>query len=786
MFKLFLLSYFRNIIVNKRHAIVNFLGLSLAIAVIIIIALYVKNELTFDKFHKNSDRIYRLTTTLKTPGAEYHVAFANTGFAHKILEKLDGIENIACLSKTGSYVIKYQDKLFRDNNIRYSTPAVFDIFSYNIIDGNPKNMLTEPNTVVLTGSLSKKLFGDKDPVGESVLFNDVNCTVTGVIGDLPLNTDLKFTALLSSSVNGSEDLMAWNDYYSYILVNKNYSHNLQSDIDKLAEETYVPLFKAGNLNLSRTYQVQPITQVHFNTSYLADTPKGNKTTVFVFLCIACLILIIATINHINLNLSRAVNRLKEFSIRKISGSGKKNVITQLLVESVLNTLLAAFISIFFISMFLPVFNKLADTGFNENIFTNISVMITLLGVVFFIGIISGFYPSLYLLRIINSNRNFKLPVKMGFNKVSKGLVTFQFVFSIAMISLIIGVNKQIKHMENFNLGFNKEHILAIDLNSVKNSLGNLNPLRHELSSGFLTATGGGGTQLGTNGEGEWIRPVRDLVNEDGQDVQFILNMPDIDENYLNLFGIKVIEGRNFSKDHPSDYDQSIIINKAYAKIMAWNEPIGKRMYNDSKLRVIGVVDDFHYASLHNPVEPLAFRFNDKTPSYLFVKTSPSQIDHIKTTWHKYFKDALFEYKFVDDNYEVQYQKDEKQKTILGYLSLIAIFISCLGLYGLSSFYLTNRIKEIGVRRVNGAKISEILLFLNKDFVKWVFIAFIFAIPIAWYALHKWLENFAYKTSLSWWVFILSGSVALILALFTISLQSIKAATRNPVEALRYE
>jgi putative ABC transport system permease protein len=283
-----------------------------------------------------------------------------------------------------------------------------------------------------------------------------------------------------------------------------------------------------------------------------------------------------------------------------------------------------------------------------------------------------------------------------------------------------------------------------------------------------------------------MRPLYETKNEDGQEVRFILNMPEVDNNYLNLFGIELLKGRNFSDDRPADYDESIIINEAYAKIMGWDDPLDKKMFSDSKMRVVGVVPDFHFASLHNKVEPLAFRFNDKNPSYLFVKTPPAQVDYIKTVWREYFKDALFEYQFVDANFERQYQKDEKQKAIFGYLSFIAIFISCLGLFGLSSFFIARRIKEIGIRKVNGAKISEVLVMLNRDFVKWVVIAFAFAIPIAYYAMSKWLENFAYKTTLSWWIFALAGVLALGIAMLTVSFQSWKAATKNPVESLRYE
>lgn len=784
MIRHFILLYYRNIKANKRHTIINYLGLSLALAVILLILLFVRNELTYDKFHKNSNRIFRLTTTLTTPGGEYNVAFANTAFAYKLREELAEIENIVCISERNSYQVKHGDQIFREDNVRYSTSDVFDVFSYKIIKGTPKRLLKEPNTAVLTETLSKKLFNEKDPVGEIVWFNDQVFTVTGVIKDLPVNTDLKFNALLASPINGTEDLMAWNDYYSYILINNKFSPDLQKKIDKIAEFTYKPMFTGDNAGLSRTYKIQPLTKIHFNTSYLADTPKGNKTTVYVFLCLAFLILIIACINYINLNLARAVTRCKEFSIRRITGSGRMNSIVQLLGESFLNTIISMLLSISIVGLLLPVFNNLAETNFTLHVFTNVSIILTIFIIILITGIASGIYPAVYQFRFVKSTHNPQNNLKMRFSKISKVLVTFQFVLSIAMICIIIGVNKQIKHMQSYALGFNKEQILAIDLNSVKNSPGNLNPLKQELSNNFKVATGGDGTQLGS--PDQWMRPLLEMKDETGMEVRFILNMPEIDDNYLNLFGIKLEEGRNFSKDRPADYNESIIINKAYAKIMGWKEPLNKKMSENYNLRVIGVVDDFHFASLHNEIEPLVFRFNDKNPSYIFLKVSPDQISYLKTIWRKYYKEALFEYKFVDENFDKQYQKDKKQKTIFGYLSIIAIFISTLGLHGLSSFLITSRTKEIGIRKANGAKVTEILAMLNKDFVVWIAVAFVIACPVSWYAMKKWLENFAYKTELSWWVFAVAGAVAVVVAVLTVSWQSWRAANRNPVESLRYE
>ncbi len=783
MLRHFFHTYFRNTGADKSTSVVNYLGLSMAIAVILLISMYVKNEFTFDKFHKNSGRIYRLTTTLTTPGGEYKVAFANTAFAYKLRNDVPDVEDVACISESNSFLLKYENQALHESNIRFSTPGIFRLFNYSVINGDPGKMLSEPNTVVLTKTLSDKLFSKKDPLGEVVLFNDITYNVTGVIGDLPGNTDLKFNALLSAPVNGSEDIAAWNDYYSYILVNEKHSEEIQEKIDRIAESVYKPIFARENLNLSRTYKMQPLTKIHFDTSYLADTPKGNKTTVYIFLCISFLILVLAYINYVNLNLAQALKRCREFRIRKTLGLGRNGIMLQIFGESALTAFLSFILALAIVLYILPAFNSLADTDFNPRFLIDLPLMAIIVTVIFLLGMISGIYPATNLFTIVNSNDSNGYDLKNGPARITRGLVSLQFVISISMICVIIGINKQINHMQSYNPGFDREHILAINLNSFNGKSVNILPFKQELSTAFKVGSGGGGTNLGSSEE--WMKPLYEVVNENGQEVKFILNMPEVDDNYLNLFNIQLVEGRNFSKDH-SDLNGSIIINEEYARIMDWKEPLGKKMFKDSGSKVIGVVKDFHFESLHNRIEPLAFRYNENNPSYLFVKASSDRVDYIRSVWRKYHKDIPFEYEYVSDILTSQYQKDEKQKKIFGYLSLLAMIISCLGLYGLTSVFITRRIKEIGIRKINGASTSEILKMINTDFLTLVIIAFIVACPVAWFAVHKWLENFAYKTALSWWIFALAGILALGIAILTVSWQSWRTAARNPVEALRHE
>jgi len=784
VFKHFLLTYYRNAVANKLQTGINYIGLSISVALIVLILLYVNSELTFDRFHTKADYIYRMTTKIITPGGENNLAFSNTAFAYILKKECPEIENIACIDVGGVYHVKYENRVFRESNVRLSTSGIFDLFSYQFLKGNPETQLREPYTTVLTEALAKKLFDNLDPIGKIIAFEDKNYTVTGVIKDLPSNTDLKITALLASPVNGTEELIDWEDYFVYLLVNKNANSSLQKKINEITNKTYEPLLTGDYKGISIRYNLQPLKQTHFDTSYLGDNPKGNKVNVYAFSIIALLILLIACINYINLNIARAVTRNKEMSIRKITGSGKWHLITQLLGESVITTILSLVIALFIVMLLFPAFNYLTYKDFNYYALAHPSIVLALVIIIFLIGFISGIYPAVYQFKLLKAKN---APKNKGFSSLSRALVIFQFVISIALICIILIFNKQLRFMKNTPLGFDQNQIIAINLGFKNVNSSNLFHLKQELMSNPKVdkiATGGGGTQLGSTGE--WIKSLYSTKTANGQDVQFVLNMPEIDDKYLKLFDIKLSLGRNFSKEFPADYKESAIVNSAYVKAMGWKQPIGQTIFEKTNLRIIGVVNDFHFASLHNKIEPLAFRFNDTTAANLFIKLVPADINIVQAIWTKNLKDVPFEYQFVDKNFEKQYIQEEKQQSIIRSLSIVALLISCLGLYGLSSFFIARRTKEIGTRKVNGARIAEVMTMLNKDFIKWVTIAFVIACPIAYYAMHKWLQNFAYKTELSWWMFALAGLTAVAVALLTVSCQSYKAATKKPVKSLRYE
>ncbi len=771
-------NFLRIIRKNKLDFFINLIGLSAAMVIFIFISLYVENEVTFDNYHPDANRIFRLTTSLTSPGGQNtNMALANPPFAQVLKDQCPEIEDFVCVETEGGYTLKYNENEFDNINVRTATPSVFKMFSYPAVLGNPTDFLTLPNTIILTESLSKSIFGNSAPMGHKISIDNEDYEVAGVIKDPPTNTDLQFSALIPSDFDGTGELADWGDYYVYLKTTTPDVSDLKNRIDQITAENYTDLLKEiGGFQLK--HYLQPLEKIHFDNSLLADSPKGNKTTVYAFSIVALLILIIAGINYNNLSIAQLEKREKEFSIRKIIGCGKSRIIYGIIGESVLNVLIAAAISLALASLLFAKFNILFDKNFHLNSVIRLLPFVLLIFVG--LGILSGVYPA------FNTIRNSAIK-KPGFSTFGKSLVTFQNIVAIVMISGLFMIWNQIHFMKNAELGFNKNQLVAISIPPEPEKFPGKEVLRQEFSelTGIESlAFGGGGTNLGTTGN--WMKAIMAITDEEGNDIQFVLNQPQIDENYIDMFGIDLLEGRNFSGDNASDRDKSAIINETYAKLMGWNEPLGKILDETLSQKVIGVVKDFHFDALNNPIEPLKFTMLTDQPSYLFIRAEPENLKTVQKKWETLYPDEPFSFQFIDQHIADLYKQNEKDMAVFSYLTLIAILISCLGLYGLASHFTLNRTKEIGIRKVNGAKIIEVITLLNKGFVRWVLIAFMIALPISYYAMDKWLENFAYKTNLSWWIFAFAGILALGIAMLTVSWQSWKAATRNPVEALRYE
>ncbi len=763
---------------NKLDFFLNLTGLSAAMVIFIFISLYVENEMTYDNYHPDADRIFRLTTSLTSPaGQNTHMALANPPFAHILKNRCPEIGEYVCIGAEGGATLTFEGNEFKKTDLRAANSSIFNVFSYPAVLGNPSEFLKSPNTIVLTETLAKNIFGNSPPLGQKITIDKKDYEVTGVIKDLPTNTDLQFSALIPSDFDGTGELVDWGDYYVYLKTTTSDISELKNKIDLLTTEKYSDLQKTlGEFQL--VHRLQPLQSIHFDNSLLADSPKGNKTMVYTFSVAGLLILIIAGINYNNLTIAQLEKRQKEFSIRKTIGCGKNRIIYNIIGESVLNIILAGAVSVLMVTLLFQSFNALFDKAFH--LLSILRLLPAMLFVFIILGIFSGLYPAF---NTIKSS----LIKKSGFSRFGKSLVIFQNVVAIIMIAGLFIIWNQTHFMKNAELGFDKEQLIVVEIPPEPEKFPGKEVLRQEFSTlpGIENfAFGSGGTNLGSTAN--WMKAIMAVKDDEGNDVQFVLNQPQIDENYIGLLGIEIVEGRNFSGNNPGDADKSAIINETYARIMGWNEPLGKILDETPPQKIIGVVKDFHFNALNNPIEPLKFTMLSRQPSYIFLKAQPENLKLIQQKWESIYPDEPFEFQFMDQHMAGLYKKNEKEMAIFSYLTIIAIIISCLGLYGLASHFMIRRTKEVGIRKVNGATVREVVKLLNQGFVQWVLIAFVIATPIAYYAMNNWLENFAYKTDLRWWIFALAGLLALGIALLTVSFQSYKAATKNPIESLRYE
>jgi putative ABC transport system permease protein len=786
----------RNILGNKLHSIINVTGLAIGISSFIMILLYVHHELTYDRFQRNLNRIYKFTL-----GENFNT---NAPLAVVLKDKIPEIEKIVRLDfqmgggKSALLRVKEgsETKTVQVKDIIYADSTFFDVFSYRVIQGNAKTSLTEPYSIILTESTSHKIFGKDDPVGKTIEFigtNEnprLNYTVSAVIEDIPNNSSIKFNGIVSfntlksikpGGVDVDEDNANWT-YDTYVLT-KNFS-----SVDELTRKTnkiwlnYILKekdIKPGSES-AKEYVAGfvPLKDVNF---YLNNKIKF----IYLILFVGIIIIIIAVINFINLSIAKASLRTKEIGVKKVTGSSRYDLIKQFMSESLALTFIAASFALIIVSLLMPLFNEITGKSVSLNFFQNpTGILIYITGSIL-IGILAGIYPALYL-SAFKPLAVFK-NIKIGANRtkgIIQSLIIFQFVISVALIISTIIITRQVKFMRTENVGFDNKNIIICQL--PQNIRNKYDVFKQRLLQDPDIIN------VGTS-SGEWLSEQFHIgfTNEiNGSEKSFDAMF--VDPDFNKTIGFKIIEGRDFSPDLETDKYNAIILNETAVKYFGLDNPIGFKieLLNDFKAQVIGVVNDFHNESFQKAINPLVLWYVPGQNYNLSVRISSNDIQktvqYIDKQWREFSPDIPFEFHFLDEEYDALYKDEDKFNLVISYFSVIAILIACLGLFGVVSFSTENRTKEIGIRKVNGAKVTEVLIMLNKDFIKWIIIAFVIACPIAWYAMHKWLQNFAYKTELSWWVFAAAGAVALAVTLLTVSIQSYKAATRNPVEALRYE
>ncbi len=782
MFKNYLKVAFRKMLRQKLFSLINISGLAIGMAICILILLWVQDELTYDRFHKNAGNIVRVVMNDQNYGMRWPVVSIPVGPALK----QDFPEVLDMVRVGDTYGLITSEEKKHDEYGAYVDPSFLDIFSFPMILGNPETALSMPASVVISRELAEKLFGENDPLGKSLRLNrDLDLTVTGVIEDMPQNSyfDLDFLMPFEIYRKQDRDPDNWGRFqiYTYILLQESASHrDLATKVSGLLQK--------HNVREGPKLELEPLTRIHL---YASDG-RGDIRYIYIFTIVAALILSIACINFTNLSTARSSTRAKEIGMRKVIGAGKSDLIKQFIGESVLISLISFVCAIMLVLLLLPALNNLADKHLTLNTHGNWTLLAGFVGIVLFAGVLAGSYPAFFLSPFKPGNilKSSLIPLQGGKKGTlfRKALVVIQFAVSIFLIISTFAIFKQLHFIQNKNLGYQKDHIISIPLRG--NASQQYEAFKNELlrDSGILSATGVSESPI-------MIGKIHIGYEWEGKDPEKEARMYEVlvDHDFIKTMDMTIVQGRDFSKNYATDISEAFILNETAVKGMDINLPVGKDFsFGDRKGTIVGIVKDFHFRPLQEEIEPLVMICMAGNFNRLCLRISPEvyglsgTLRYIESVWEKFAPDFPFHYTFLDATFDRLYRSEQKTGRIFGYFTFLAIFISCLGLFGLSVQIAEQRTKEIGIRKVMGASVAGITLLLTGDFIKWVVVANLIAWPAAYLAVMIWLQNYAYRTNLGVVVFILASAMALLIAFVTVGFQAIKAAVADPVDTLRYE
>ncbi len=784
---------FRNLWRHKGYSAINIGGLAVGMTAGFLLLLYIGYEMSYESFHSNKDQLYRVVTDIKTPSDDYKTPVVDWNILSEITAEFPEIQNSTRLFDT-EFDVQKDGANFNEDRVLGVDDTFFEIFDYKLLQGNPSEVLKAPFSLVLSETTAKKYFGNENALGKTLKIMDDSrvATVTGIMQDNPDNTQIKsdllisistYTEVLDPSLNQS-----WADFSNrgFVVLNKNVNtKDLENKIAAFNQRIHGDAMRETELDL--TYFLEPIEDIYLYSERGSSPQIGN---VYIFLIVALFILLIASINFINLTTARSVERAKEVGIRKVIGAQKSQLSIQFLSESIVICLFAFILAIVFTWIALPYFNELAGKEIASSIWDNPLYPLSLFGIAILIALFAGSYPAL----VLSSFKPIQV-LKGKFSSTSrgallrKGLVISQFTISVVMIVCTIIVYNQISFMRDQDLGFNMDQVMIVETDGSaqqKRMIDELEKIPSIVSISTAATVPGGG--------GDNSQALSKIVNQQGNEQTLTIERYRIDDEYIDQFGLKLLAGRNFSRELASDSLNSMIINEKALQLLGYSDPqevIGKGFDQWGRQgQVIGVVKDFHMTTLKEEIAPLSMVYNNTGNSLINVKMSGVNVQQtvaqIEESFRKSFPNKSFYYEFVNDLFHEQYQAEELfGKLFLGF-ALLAIFISCLGLFGLASYSTLQRRREIGIRKVLGASSIGIVNLLSKDFLKLVLISVLIATPIAWFAMDEWLQDFAYRMNLSWWIFALAGALAIGIALFTVSFQAIKAAIANPVNSIKTE
>jgi putative ABC transport system permease protein len=763
-----------------------------------LIFLFINDELSYDKFHSKADRIYRLIEIINNEGQGEESSSAPLPVAKALYTAYPHyIESIVRLFNFQQPALSLQigDKKFNEKKLFFVDSTLFEIFDFKLAKGDSKTALDNPNSILLTQQTAERLFGNEDPIGKTLIFEgNFNIIVTGVFDELPSQSHFTFDCLLSySTINTFAGPQfgtnwVWNPAWTYILLKEGVEpEDLEKEFPDFVKKNYPPIVKSQVV-----HYLQPLTSIHLHSDLDYEIQKNNKiATVYIFGIVGVLILFIACINFMNLATARSAKRAREVGMRKVLGAERTQLIKQFIGESILISLIAVLISIFIIELLLPLFNNFSEKSLTFGFVSNPVLLLVLVAVGLIVGVFAGTYPAFFL--------SSAAPIKTLKGKYEPGsrsaflrkvLVVAQFSISSILIIGTIIIYQQLKYMQNADLGFDKEHVVVIPTRP--SMLQQVETLKNE----FLR-----------NGNVKKVTVMDEIIGQHHNthsfhyeglesDKQVFFPGLIVDEDFLETFDLEIVAGRNFSKEYPRDDSLGVLINEAMVRSLGWKSPeqaLGKEFKSFAgNERVIGVVKNFNYVSLQEPIGPYFFDMNlfPFFKRFIAVKLKGQDIEntirHLENSWTQIAPAFPFEFSFLDENLDKLYKSQANLSKLIGYFSILAIFIACLGMFALSSFTAEQKTKEIGIRKVLGASTPGIVTLLSKEFLKLVLFANLFAWPVAYFIMNKWLDDFAFRINVQLWSFIAAAFVSILIALMTISYQSVKAAIANPIKSLRYE
>lgn len=789
MFKNYFITALRDIKRQKIFAFIKIAGLSIGIAVCILLSLYIYDEISFDRFHKNADNIYRIINKANNS------TYVAPQVSQLMKDNFPEISETSRILPRDEVVVRYKEEQFNEKDFIYTDENFFKIFSFELKNGDPETVLKQPFSIVITENIALKYFGNNNPIGEKFeIENEHDYTITGVAYDFPANShfNCNFIATLvdADKVFGASLMQnwGWENFLVYSLFRENFS------ITEFEKKTNTLLMQHidSNDEIKPSITLQALKDIHLYSNHLVNDIRiqGDINYVLIFSGIGILILLTACFNYIYLVTANSATRSLEVGIKKVIGATKKQIARQFFGESIVVLILALLISLCIVVLSLPFFNSLTGKSLSAAALLNNTIIAGILILGLITGFIAGSYPALYIsaispIKAIKGTGDFS-KTKFSFNRI---LVVIQFTFSVILIISSIFMFRQLQFIQNKKLGFDKEQIVVVN-NFEPDKIQNFELFKNTLLQNKHISSISSADRIPSNDLNNWCSFKTDKMTAK-------INMPivHVSYDYFKTLGInKPSSGRFFSEELKTDLSDAIILNEsAVNKLALQKSPVGNKIkltWPNSTRTVVGVVKDFHFESLYQDIKPAAFVIHYPACWKMMIKIKPSNIEetleNIEKTWKNIYPSWTYEYHFMDDRFEQIYNSEKRTFQLMGYFSLLAIFISCLGLYGLATFTTKRRFKEIGMRKVLGASITGVVVLLGKDFTKWVLIANIIAWPVTYFAIEKWFESFAYHTNMSWWIFFFGGIISLLLAITTVGYQAIKAATINPVDSLKNE